>query len=163
MTELYSDEYWMEQAIQLALKAQQQGEVPVGAIMVLDNKIIGEGCNQPISQHNPSAHAEMLAISASGQTLQNYRLIGATLYVTLEPCIMCAGAIIHSRINRLVYGASDLKTGAAGSFIGLLDYPGLNHQVKVEGGILAEQCGALLSEFFRERRRQIKQQKKNLV
>lgn len=159
MTELYSDEYWMQQAIQLAQKAQQQGEVPVGAIMVLNNHIIGKGWNQPILQHNPSAHAEMIAISQAGQTLQNYRLIGATLYVTLEPCIMCAGAIIHSRINRLVYGAKDLKTGAAGSFIGLLNYPGLNHLVNVEGGVLAEQCGALLSQFFQERRRQIKQQK----
>ncbi|WVD64964.1 tRNA adenosine(34) deaminase TadA [Utexia brackfieldae] len=156
---LYSDEYWMTQALARAYQAKSQGEVPVGAVLVLDNQIIGEGWNQPITQHNPTAHAEMMALRQGGIALQNYRLINTTLYVTLEPCMMCAGAMIHSRIARLVFGASEHKTGAAGSLIDLLGLPGINHQVAVTGGILQQTCADLLSEFFQQRRLAIKQAK----
>ena len=158
---MYSDEYWMEQALERAKRAEQQNEIPVGAVVVLNNQIIGEGWNQTITLHNPTAHAEIMALEEAGLSQQNYRLVGATLYVTLEPCMMCAGAIIHSRIERLVYGASDFKTGAAGSFIDLLRYPGINHCVQISSGVLQEQCSRLLSEFFRRRRQEIKQQKKS--
>ena len=114
MSEL-NDAYWMKQALALAQKAWEQGEVPVGAILVLDDEVIGQGWNRPITRHDPTAHAEIMALQQGGQIGQNYRLLNATLYVTLEPCVMCAGAMVHSRIKRLVYGASDLKTGAAGS------------------------------------------------
>ncbi|GGO66954.1 tRNA-specific adenosine deaminase [Bowmanella pacifica] len=146
----------MAQAIELAKQAWQEGEIPVGAILVKDEQIIGQGWNRPISSHDPSAHAEMLAIRDAGQKIGNYRLLGATLYVTLEPCSMCAGLLVHSRIQRLVYGASDLKTGACGSVMDLVRHPQLNHQLEVTGGVLAEPCGELLSEFFRWRRAQKK-------
>lgn len=155
----YSDEYWMRQALSLALRAQAEGEVPVGALLVLDNQVIGEGWNQPIGRHDPTAHAEIMALRQGGVTLQNYRLLNTTLYVTLEPCIMCAGAIVHSRINRLVYGASDEKTGAAGSLVDILRHPGMNHQVEIVSGILAQECTTILSHFFRLRREQKKTQK----
>ena len=158
----YSDEYWMNHALTLAKKAEEKGEVPVGAVLVLDNQIIGEGWNHSIYQHNPTGHAEIMVLQQGGQAVENYRLLNATLYVTLEPCIMCAGAIIHSRIQRLVYGASDLKTGAAGSFIDLLHYPGLNHQVLVTSGVLAEQCSTMLSQFFQRRRKEIKAAKQTV-
>lgn len=146
----------MAKAIELAKQAWQEGEIPVGAILVKDEQIIGQGWNRPISSHDPSAHAEMLAIRDAGQRIGNYRLLGATLYVTLEPCSMCAGLLVHSRIQRLVYGASDLKTGACGSVMDLVRHPQLNHQLEVTGGVLAEPCGELLSEFFRWRRAQKK-------
>jgi tRNA(adenine34) deaminase len=155
----YSDEYWMARAIALAEKAETLGEIPVGAVLVLDNRIIGEGWNNSIYQCDPTGHAEMMALKQGAQTINNYRLLGATLYVTLEPCIMCAGATVHSRISRLVYGAADYKTGAAGSFIDLLAYPGLNHVIEVQGGVLAPRCSAMLSQFFRRRRQEIKLQK----
>lgn len=152
-----SDEYWMQHAIKLANHAESIGEIPVGAVIVDENnQIIGEGFNQPISKHNPTAHAEMIAIAQAGEFLKNYRLVNTTLYVTLEPCIMCAGAIIHSRIKRVVYGASDLKTGAAGSFTNILSHEGINHFAQITGGVLAQECSTLLSNFFKKRRQQKK-------
>ncbi len=151
-TEHYSDEDWMRYALALAEKARQRGEVPVGAVLVADQRVIGEGWNLPITQHDPTAHAEIMAIRQGGQALKNYRLLATTLYITLEPCVMCAGAIVHSRIGRVVYGASDAKTGAAGSLIDILRHPGMNHQVALQGGVLADVCGEMLSEFFRQRR-----------
>ncbi|HHQ6578190.1 TPA: tRNA adenosine(34) deaminase TadA [Serratia fonticola] len=152
----YSDEYWMRQALSLAQRAQEEGEVPVGALLVLDNQVIGEGWNRPIGRHDPTAHAEIMALRQGGAVLQNYRLLNATLYVTLEPCVMCAGAMVHSRIRRLVYGAADEKTGAVGSLVDILRHPGMNHQVEVVSGVLAEECAATLSNFFRMRREQKK-------
>lgn len=150
------DEYWMRYALTLADNAQQQGEVPVGAVLVKDNQIIGEGWNQSISLHDPSAHAEMMAIRDAGKNLLNYRLVGSCLYVTLEPCTMCAGLLIHSRIERLVFGASDLKTGAVGSLYDLLGDPRMNHLVEVKGGVMQQDCGNKLSLFFKLRRKQKK-------
>jgi len=147
-----NDEHWMQRALSLAVRAEKAGEVPVGAVLVLDNQIIGEGWNHPIKAHDPSAHAEILALRKGAKRQQNYRLVGATLYVTLEPCAMCAGAMIHARIHRLVFGASDPKTGAAGSVLNLLQEPRLNHKVNFKGGMLAEESGELLREFFRKRR-----------
>lgn len=144
---------WMRHAINLARHGSQQDEVPVGAVIVKDNQLVGEGWNQPIGKHDPSAHAEIVALRAAGQTLQNYRLLDTTLYVTLEPCVMCAGAIIHARVGRVVYGASDPKAGAAGSVVNIFIEEKLNHHVSIEGGLLAEECGSLLSEFFQKRRK----------
>ncbi|CQJ53061.1 tRNA-specific adenosine deaminase [Yersinia enterocolitica] len=152
----YSDKYWMQRALALALRAQAEGEVPVGAILVLDNQVIGEGWNRPIRDNDPTAHAEIMALRQGGQIVQNYRLIDATLYVTLEPCVMCAGAMVHSRIRRLVYGANDLKTGAAGSLVDILRHPGMNHQIEITAGVLADACAHQLSAFFRLRREQQK-------
>ncbi|KMV72704.1 tRNA adenosine(34) deaminase TadA [Rosenbergiella epipactidis] len=146
------DEKWMRHAIQLAQRAHTLGEVPVGAVLVYQQHVIGEGWNLPINEHDPTAHAEIMAIRQGGQALGNYRLLDTTLYVTLEPCVMCAGAMIHGRIGRVVFGASDAKTGAAGSLVDILRYPGMNHQPTICGGVLAEECGALLSDFFRQRR-----------
>jgi tRNA(adenine34) deaminase len=148
------DTYWMEQAIKLAEQGALQGEVPVGAILVLDDRIIAEGCNRPISQHDPTAHAEIIALRSGAEKISNYRLLNTTLYVTLEPCIMCAGAMVHSRVKRLVYGASDLKAGAIVSMAQVLDKPFLNHRVDYAGGLLAEQCSLMLSRFFQQRRLQ---------
>ncbi|AJI94192.1 tRNA adenosine(34) deaminase TadA [Yersinia ruckeri] len=156
MSTEYNDEYWMRQALELAQRAQEEGEVPVGAVLVLDNQAIGIGWNRPIVHHDPTAHAEMMALRQGGQALQNYRLLNATLYVTLEPCVMCAGAMVHSRIRRLVYGANDIKTGAAGSLLDILRHPGMNHQVEITAGVLAEECSQTLSTFFRQRREQQK-------
>ena len=150
------DEYWMRHALFLSNNAQQQGEIPVGAVLVKDNLIIGEGWNQSISLHDPSAHAEMMAIREAGKNLENYRLVGSSLYVTLEPCSMCAGLLIHSRIHRLVFGAADFKTGAVGSLLDLLGDPRMNHHVEVISGVLAQQCGEKLSAFFKMRREQKK-------
>ena len=150
---LEQDEHWMRYALTLAQKAWDMGEVPVGAVLVDNaNTILGCGYNQMIQGHDPSAHAEILAIRAAGQAVENYRLKDTTLYVTLEPCCMCAGAMVHARIQRLVFGAYDPKTGAAGSVFHLLASDQLNHQVSVAGGCLAEPCGALLKRFFKERR-----------
>ncbi|KHD28433.1 tRNA adenosine(34) deaminase TadA [Xenorhabdus nematophila] len=160
MTESYRDEYWMRRAMALAMQAQAQGEIPVGAILVADNEILAEGFNLPITYHDPTAHAEIIALRQGGSRLQNYRLLNTTLYVTLEPCVMCAGAMVHSRIKRLVYGASDMKTGAAGSLIDILRHPGMNHQIEIIGGVLAEECSTMLSSFFKQRREQHKALKK---
>ncbi|HAU91210.1 MAG TPA: tRNA adenosine(34) deaminase TadA, partial [Alteromonas sp.] len=124
----------------------------VGAVVVADDQIIGEGYNTPIMDHDPSAHAEMKAIRMAARTIENYRVINATLYVTLEPCPMCAGLLVHSRINRLVFGAFDAKTGAAGSVMQLCQHPQLNHQLEISGGVLADKCGGIISEFFKRRR-----------
>lgn len=147
-----SDADYMQRALELARAAAAQGEVPVGALVVRGSEIIGEGANRPIGQHDPSAHAEIEALRAAGRALGDYRLTGATLYVTLEPCIMCASAIVHARIDRVVFGAWDPKAGAAGSIADVFAIPQLNHRVDVFGGVLAEECATLLSEFFRARR-----------
>ena len=142
----------MRHALALARRAQEEGEVPVGAVVVLDEKVIGEGWNRPVSASDPTAHAEVQAMRSAAQTLRNYRLLGSTLYVTLEPCAMCVGAMFHARIRRVVYGASDPKTGAAGSTVNLFEEKRLNHHALVQGGVLAQECGALLSAFFASRR-----------
>jgi tRNA(adenine34) deaminase len=142
----------MRRALELARRAQDEGEVPVGAVVVLDEKILGEGWNRPISAADPTAHAEIQAMRAAATTRKNYRLVGATLYVTLEPCAMCVGAMFHARIRRVVFGASDPKTGAAGSTLDLFQEKRLNHHALVQGGVLAAECGALLSAFFASRR-----------
>lgn len=149
---------YMEMALALAAEAARRGEVPVGALVVRGDTIVGRGYNAPISRHDPSAHAEIQALRAAAQTLGNYRLIDCTLYVTLEPCAMCAGAIQHARIRHLVYGASDYKTGACGSVIDLMAEKRLNHHTTVTGGVLAERCGEMLSEFFAGRRKSGKAQ-----
>lgn len=142
----------MTRALELARQARDHGEVPVGAIVVHDGAVIGEGFNQPISLADPSAHAEMQAIRSAARRLDNYRLLDATLYVTLEPCAMCAGAMVHARIKRLVYGAADPKTGATGSVFNLVQSEQLNHRLEVEGGVMEKECGELLKDFFRKRR-----------
>jgi len=149
----------MQHALELASKAQYEGEVPVGAVVVLDDKVIGEGCNQPISSHDPTAHAEVVALRHAAKELGNYRLVDATLYVTLEPCIMCIGAIMHARIRRLVFGASDPKAGAIQSIYTIPEDKKLNHTIQVDSGILAKECGELLSNFFRRRREEHKKVK----
>ncbi|MGV3345141.1 tRNA adenosine(34) deaminase TadA [Enterobacteriaceae bacterium LUAb1] len=153
------DEYWMRYALMLARRAWDEGEVPVGAVLVQDQRIIGEGWNRCVGYHDPTAHAEIIALRQGGKMLANYRLPDTSLYVTLEPCVMCAGAMIHSRIGRVVFGASDAKTGAAGSLLDVLGHPGMNHRVQVCGGELAEECAAILSQFFRQRRAEKKQQR----
>lgn len=155
----HNHEYWMRHALTLAKRAWDEGEVPVGAVLVHNNRVIGEGWNCPIGRHDPTAHAEIMALRQGGMVLQNYRLLETTLYVTLEPCVMCSGAMVHGRITTLVFGARDEKTGAAGSLMDVLGHPGMNHQVNVIGGVLAEECSGLLSDFFRMRRQQKKQQK----
>jgi tRNA(adenine34) deaminase len=147
-----SDEDFMRHALELARRAQAEGEVPVGAVVVLDEKVIGEGWNRPISASDPTAHAEIQAMRAAASTRKNYRLVGATLYVTLEPCAMCVGAMFHARIRRVVFGAADPKTGAAGSTVDLFEEKRLNHHALVQGGVLAAECAALLSGFFASRR-----------
>jgi tRNA(adenine34) deaminase len=149
------DLQFMQQALQLAQQAALAGEVPVGAIVVKDGVIIGRGGNAPIDSHDPTAHAEINAIRQAAQEIGNYRLVGCTLYVTLEPCAMCAGAIQYARIARLVYGASDPKTGACGSVIDLMGETKLNHHTTVTSGVLATECGHMLSSFFSERRKKI--------
>jgi tRNA(adenine34) deaminase len=148
----YDDEHWMQQALELAEQAAVVGEVPVGAVLVLDDKLLACGWNRPIGSHDPTAHAEIVALRAAGRALQNYRLTGAVLYVTLEPCLMCVGAMVHARIGRLVFGAPDPKSGVVSSLCQGFELPGLNHTVAVTGGILAVQCGDVLQRFFRARR-----------
>ncbi|MEX6001701.1 tRNA adenosine(34) deaminase TadA [Providencia vermicola] len=149
MTQVEIDEYWMNRALELAKNAQDAGEIPVGALLVKDNQLVASGWNRSIESHDPTAHAEIIALQQGGKALNNYRLLDTTLYVTLEPCIMCAGALVHSRIGRLVYGAKDFKTGACGSFINLLERPGLNHYIDVTGGVLEETCSTMLSAFLK--------------
>lgn len=146
------DEQFMRRALELARLAEQQGEVPVGAVLVKDNRIISEGWNRPISGCDPTAHAEIQALRAAGQVLGNYRLVDTTLYVTLEPCIMCVGAIMHARVQRLVYAASDPRAGAIHSAYTIPDDGKLNHALEVEAGVLATECSSLLTDFFRARR-----------
>ncbi len=146
------DTYWMQEALILAKQAAALGEVPVGAILVLNGQKIAEGWNQPILASDPTAHAEIAALRAAGQHQNNYRLINSTLYVTLEPCLMCAGAMVHARIQRLVFGAFDPKAGAVSSVFRALENPALNHRVSCVGGVLAEASSQLLQEFFRARR-----------
>src|SRR6185436_7611522 len=148
----YLDTTFMSAALALAQTASGAGEVPVGAVVVKADEIIGTGFNAPISRHDPSAHAEIQAMRAAAKLLGNYRLADCTLYVTLEPCAMCAGAIMHARISRLVFGAADPKTGACGSVVNLFGEERLNHHTVVEAGLMAEECGNLLTGFFRERR-----------
>lgn len=146
------DIFWMQRAIQLAEEAALLDEVPVGAVVVLGDQIIGEGSNRPIRYQDPSAHAELVALRQAAERVGNYRLLNTTLYVTLEPCMMCAGVMVHARVSRLVYGALDFKSGVIQSKAALLDQPFLNHRVEHTGGVLGEQCGHLLSNFFRKRR-----------
>ena len=146
----------MREALTLATIAEAHGEVPVGAVVVSDGAIIGRGYNQPIISHDPSAHAEIIAMREAAARIDNYRLTGCELYVTLEPCVMCAGAIMHARIARLVFGAADPKTGACGSVVNLFAEASLNHHATVVPGVMAAECGARLSAFFSQRRRAVK-------
>src|SRR5512146_2245280 len=149
---LATDEQWMAQALALAEAAAARGEVPVGAVVVCDDAVVGRGGNAPIADNDPTAHAEIAALREAAAALGNYRLPGCTLYVTLEPCAMCAGAIMHARLGRLVFGARDPKTGACGSVIDLFAEPRLNHHTTVTSGVRADECGGLLSAFFAARR-----------
>jgi len=149
-----SDDDYMRVALALARQAELSGEVPVGAIVVKDGDIIGRGSNAPISRHDPSAHAELLALREAAQYLGNYRLIGCELFVTLEPCVMCVGAMFHARIARVVFGANDFKTGACGSVLNLFAEQRLNHHAEITVGVLAKECGQVLSDFFAVRRAQ---------
>ncbi len=153
------DIFWMQYALELANRAESEGEVPVGAIVVYDEQVIGEGWNSPISDNDPTAHAEIMALRSAAKKINNYRLLDTTLYVTLEPCIMCAGAIIHSRVKRVVYGAKDPKAGAAESAFEILGTDCLNHQVEVTRGVLASECGQVLTDFFRRKRKEKKRDK----
>ncbi|MEQ1813162.1 MAG: tRNA adenosine(34) deaminase TadA [Candidatus Nitrotoga sp.] len=144
----------MRAAIDLARQARTAGEVPVGAVVVLNGMVIGRGFNSPISRHDPSAHAEMLALRDAALHVGNYRLPGCELYVTLEPCLMCAGAIMHARVARVIYGANDYKTGACGSVLNVFSEPRLNHHTKIVSGVLGVECGQILSDFFVARRAQ---------
>ncbi|MBU3636580.1 tRNA adenosine(34) deaminase TadA [Polynucleobacter sp. es-MAR-4] len=146
------DRQFMQQALDQAKRAAVAGEVPVGAVLVRDGQVISTGFNQPISNSDPSAHAEMMALRAAALEESNYRLPGTTLYVTLEPCTMCAGAMLHARVDRVVFGAPDPKTGAAGSVLNVFSEKQINHQTQVEGGIMSEECGQILRDFFKERR-----------
>lgn len=149
-----SDQAFMRMALNAAAEARRAGEVPVGAVVVRDGEVIGIGYNSPIGRHDPTAHAEIAALRAAAAALGNYRLPGCDLYVTLEPCVMCAGAMMHARIARVIYGAADPKTGACGSVLNLFEESRLNHHTQVLGGVLAEECGTMLSAFFAERRQQ---------
>ncbi len=152
VTQAQHDSWYMRRALDLAQHAGQAGEVPVGAVLVADGAIVGEGYNLPISTCDPTAHAEIQALRAAAQRVGNYRLPGSVLYVTLEPCVMCAGALMHARVARVVFGAPDPKTGACGSVVNLFAEARLNHHTEVEGGVLAEECGALMRTFFDARR-----------
>ena len=149
-----TDHDYMQLALAQAAEARAAGEVPVGAVVVKDGEVIATGFNQPISRHDPTHHAEIAALRAAATAIGNYRLPGCTLYVTLEPCVMCAGAMMHARIARVVFGARDPKTGACGSVLNLFANTQLNHHAEVVGGVLADECGTMLSDFFAERRQQ---------
>jgi len=152
MKQVELDRQFMQQALEQARLAALAGEVPVGAVIVRNGEVIARAFNQPITKHDPSAHAEMLALRQAALSEENYRLPGTTLYVTLEPCTMCAGAMLHARVDRIVYGATDPKTGAAGSVLDVFSSKQINHQTVVEGGVMIEECGQLLRDFFKERR-----------
>ncbi|MGF1778200.1 tRNA adenosine(34) deaminase TadA [Vibrio nomapromontoriensis] len=160
--EEYSEEdrQFMRRAIALAHEAEREGEVPVGAVLVKDGEIIAEGWNRSIGLHDATAHAEIQVLRAAGKTLENYRLLDTTLYVTLEPCPMCAGALLHSRVKRIVYGAPDLKAGAAGTVLNLFESQASYHYADVEAGLLANECREQLQAFFKRRRKEIKEAKK---
>ena len=162
-TQQLQDQKWMAYALSLADKAAEVNEVPVGAVLVKDDQVVAQGWNLSIGNDDPCGHAEIRVLREGGKKIQNYRLIDCTLYVTLEPCPMCAGALVHARVKRLVYGAGDYKTGAAGSVFDLLRSDKLNHQVEVTAGILADQCAAKISDFFKRRRREKKALKKQLA
>ncbi|MBB3045876.1 tRNA(adenine34) deaminase [Litorivivens lipolytica] len=147
------DEKWMRRALEQAHAAERLGEVPVGAVLVRDGELIAEGFNQPITLNDPTAHAEIVVLRKAAETVSNYRLPDTTLYVTVEPCTMCAGSLIHARIKRLVYGASEPRAGAVASQLQVLSQPFYNHRVDVEGGVLAEECARVMSEFFARKRR----------
>jgi len=147
-----TDTDWMQYALRLAGRAEAAGEIPVGAVLIQDDALIAEGWNRPIGEHDPTAHAEIICLRAAGRSLENYRLADTTLYVTLEPCLMCVGAIVHARVARLVFGAHDPKSGAVSSVCRGFEMPGLNHRVEANGGILADECGELLRRFFQARR-----------
>ena len=147
------DHHCMQRAFELAAIAEEKGEVPVGAVLAKDGEIIAEGFNQPILSHDPTAHAEMVAIRAAGQELDNYRLVDTTLYVTLEPCAMCAMAMVHARVSRVVYATADPRTGAAGSVLNILQNPAFNHQCSIESGLLQQECSEQLKSFFRGKRK----------
>jgi tRNA(adenine34) deaminase len=147
-----NDELWMEEALRSAQRALEAGEVPVGAVVVLGQRIVGRGWNRNIGEHDPTAHAEIVALREAGSTLGNHRLADCDLFVTIEPCAMCAGAMVHARIKRMIYGADDAKAGAVRSVMQLLDHPQLNHRIDVCSGVLAGRCAGVLQEFFRSRR-----------
>ena len=147
-----ADSTWMRAALDLARKAQEAGEVPVGAVVVKAGEIVGRGWNHPITAHDPTAHAEIIALREAAQALGNYRLLDASVYVTLEPCAMCAGAMVHARVQRLVFGTADPRAGAAGSVFDIVRASALNHRLQVTGGVMAAECGALLKQFFAGRR-----------
>jgi tRNA(adenine34) deaminase len=149
---LRPDEFWMEEALREGQRAHAAGEVPVGAIVVHEDRIIGRGSNRPISSNDPTSHAEIIALREAGQSLSNYRLVDCDLYVTVEPCAMCAGAIVHARVRRLIYGTADPKAGAVESVLQILDNPALNHRVEVKKGVLAGRCMEQVQAFFREKR-----------
>lgn len=149
---MIEDEFYMRRALELAREAERAGEVPVGAVLVKGDQIVAEAFNQPIARHDPTAHAEILALRQAGISVRNYRLVDTTLYVTLEPCVMCVGAMIHARVGRIVYGAGDPKTGALGGAFNLLTSAPHNHMPAAAGGVLASECAALLQSFFRQRR-----------
>jgi tRNA(adenine34) deaminase len=148
----HSDELWMEEALREAQRAQALGEVPIGAVVVFERRAIGRGSNRPITESDPTAHAEILALREAGRALGNYRLENCELFVTIEPCAMCAGAITHARIRRLIYGAADPKAGGVSSVVEVLNHQGLNHEVEVTTGVLAGRCREMLQAFFREKR-----------
>ncbi|HZR63621.1 MAG TPA: tRNA adenosine(34) deaminase TadA [Terriglobales bacterium] len=147
-----ADELWMREALRAAQRALEGGEVPIGAVVIYEGKIVGRGFNRNLADSDPTAHAEIVALREAGTTLGNHRLSGCDLFVTIEPCAMCAGAIVHARIRRLVYGADDPKAGAVRSAMQVLNHPALNHRVEIRSGILAGKCAELLQEFFRARR-----------
>jgi tRNA(adenine34) deaminase len=149
---LTPDELWMQEALRAAQRALDAGEVPVGAVVVLDGRIVGQGWNRNLTDADPTAHAEVIALRQAGATVGNHRLGGCELFVTIEPCAMCAGAMVHARLRRLVYGADDPKAGAVHSVMQVLNHPSLNHRMEIKGGVLAGKCAELLQAFFRERR-----------
>jgi tRNA(adenine34) deaminase len=149
------DAAWMELALEQARLAAQADEVPVGALVIKDGEIVGQGHNRNLLDHDPTAHAEIVALRQAAQRLGNHRLGGCTLYATIEPCSMCAGALVHARVSRLVYGAGDPKAGAAGSVLQVLNHPGLNHKMDVTAGMLAQQCSEILQDFFRRKRERV--------
>lgn len=157
--DLEQDVFWMQRALGLAKIAESQGEVPVGAVLVDDNGLVAEGWNQTIQNHDPTAHAEVVALRNAGQAIENYRMPGLTLYVTLEPCPMCAGALVHSRISRLVIATEDPRTGAVGSLMNLVQHPELNHRIDVEFGILRQESSELIKRFFKQKRTAAKTEK----
>ncbi|MBV7317141.1 tRNA adenosine(34) deaminase TadA [Shewanella sp. NIFS-20-20] len=159
MDQSQQDQQWMRVALDIAKRAELRGEIPVGAVLVKDGQLVASGYNLSITLNDASAHAEIQCLRAAGQVLDNYRLIDTTLYVTLEPCSMCAGAMVHARVGRVVFGAHDAKTGAAGSQVNLVQHPNFNHQLQVTSGVLAAECSAQLSAFFQRRRREKKAEK----